>query len=318
MAVRRCGCAILRLKTAVVRWYLYALRRRVRLLRSRWLGTPNHEETRLSPEQIDGAVAEGLGRAAGLPYLDGLAVSEFRVSSQNGEDGLLARVFAEVGTKHRTFVEFGIDDGRQCNCACLAIHKGWTGLMLDMDAAGVRRAREHFRFAAGGPSVRVEEAFLTAENIDDSIRRGGVRGEIDLLSIDVDGNDYWLWEAVQVVDPRVVIIEYNASFGMRSLTVPYDPNFRRWRKHVSGWYHGASLHALENLGKHLGYDLVATESAGVNAVFLRQDVPKGGLRTMTSEEAYRPQAKRCAVATVEEQFDAISHLEMVEIHAVGS
>lgn len=154
---------------------------------------------------------------------------------------------------------------------------------------------------------------LTAENINETISGAGAHGEIDLLSIDVDGNDYWLWETLDVIEPRVVVIEYNASFGPRSISVPYDPGFVRFRKHPSGWYHGASLAALAKLGRRKGYDLVGADSRGVNALFVRADARRGCLRAVRAEEAYYPQKKRLAVATVEQQLEAIQHLDFVEI-----
>lgn len=303
------------IRMAVVRWYLYALylrcvRLRDRLLRPRTLSEVDANLARL-------LLAE-YGEAVGDPrpgYREFLTKREFKVFSQNGEDGLLALIFSEIGVTNRRFVEFGVGDGRECNCANLAIWFGWTGLMLESNAADARRARE--RYARLGRRdekvVRVQRAHVTVENINETISNAGLHGEIDLLSIDIDGNDYWLWEAIEVVEPRVVVIEYNASFGPRSISVPYDPGFVRFRKHRSGWYHGASLTALAELGERKGYDLVGADSRGVNAFFVRADTRRGCLRAVSAEDAYYPQKKRLAVATVEQQFEAIRHLDFVEI-----
>jgi len=237
------------------------------------------------------------------------------VYSQNGEDGLIAFIFSRIGVTDRRFVEFGIGDGRECNSANLVRHFGWSGLMLEARPSDVRKAVAHyerFRRADGNPAVTVSSCRVTVDNIDDAIERGGVTGEIDLLSIDIDGNDYWIWEAIDIVRPRVVVIEYNASFGRRAITVPYDPGFARFRKHATGWYHGASLAALAKLGERKGYDLIGTDHLGVNAFFIRRDVPKGDLSVVGSDEAYRPQRKRLMVATEEEQLAAIAHLPTVD------
>ncbi|WP_423929612.1 hypothetical protein [Candidatus Palauibacter sp.] len=250
-----------------------------------------------------------------LGYRALLRNREFKVSSQNGEDGLIAFIFSEIGVTNRRFVEFGVGDGRECNCANLAIRFGWSGLMLEGNSVSARRAREYYAKLerSGGNGIQVRRAHVTAENINETIACAGVQGEIDLLSIDIDGNDYWLWEALDVVRPRVVVIEYNASFGLRSVTVPYDPQFVRLRRHRSGWYHGASVSALAKLGERKGYDLVGTDSRGVNAFFVRKDALGGRLRPLGAEEAYRPQKKRMVVATVEQQFSAIAHLDYFEV-----
>lgn len=126
-------------------------------------------------------------------------------------------------------------------------------------------------------------AFLTVENLADTITGAGVPAGLDLLSIDVDGVDYWLWESLTCVSPRVVVIEYNASFGPhRSITVPYESGFDRVEKHPSTFYHGASLSALAKLGAKKGYSLVGCDSNGVNAFFVRNDLIKSPLAALFS------------------------------------
>ncbi len=178
------------------------------------------------------------------------------IHSQNGEDGILLFVFSVVGTTDRRFVEFGMGDGRVCNTANLTRNWGWGGLLLDAD----HRLTES---GAGGPmmngSVWMQDSsesatLVTADNINPVFREEGLGGSIDLLSIDIDGNDYWVWKSLDVLLPRVVVIEYNASFGPeRSVTIPYDPRFDRYEVDVSGIYHGASLTALTRLGREKGY-----------------------------------------------------------------
>jgi hypothetical protein len=300
-------------KLAVVRWYLNALYLRALRLRDRWL-RPR------ALNAIDANLASSLfteyeSIAEELSHVERLQNREFKVFSQNGEDGLLAYIFSEIGTTNRRFVEFGVEDGRECNCANLAIHFGWSGLMLEANPADVHRARVFYGRLRGedGPRVAVEECLVTIENINEAIAAGRVTGEIDLLSIDIDGNDYWIWEAIDVVSARVVVIEYNASFGRRSISIAYDPGFVRFKAHRSGWYHGASLAALTKLSDRKGYDLIGTDSFGVNAFFVRRDVPKGRLEALEADEAYRPQRKRMKVATLEQQFAAIEHLAYVDV-----
>ena len=304
------------IRLAVARWYFYALYLRCLRLRDRLLRPRAYSEVEANlAHLLLAAYGDVASELAGPGYRELLRRREFRVSSQNGEDGLLAFIFSEIGVTNRRFVEFGVGDGRECNCANLAVWFGWSGLMLESDAAAARRARKHYDRLGrrAGNIVRVQRAHVTVENINETISDAGTRGEIDLLSIDIDGNDYWLWEAIDAIEPRVVVIEYNASFGLRSTSVPYDPGFVRFRRHRSGWYHGASLAALAKLGERKGYDLVGADSRGVNAFFVRADARRGCLRAMKAEEAYYPQKKRLAVATVEQQFEAIRHLDFVEI-----
>jgi hypothetical protein len=162
--------------------------------------------------------------------------------------------------------------------------------------------------------LQITTSFVTRESINRTITEAGLEGEIDFLSIDIDGNDYWIWEELQAVRPRVVVIEYNASFGpQRSVSVPYERMFRRHDKHPSGWYHGASLKALEKLGKAKGYHLVGCDCSGVNAFFVRGDLDLGLLQAVSAEMAYYPEGKRLKEATTDEQFRLISHLALTEV-----
>jgi hypothetical protein len=111
---------------------------------------------------------------------------------------------------------------------------------------------------------------ITAENINDLIKSGGVEGEIGLLSVDIDGNDYWVWKAIDVVKPQVVIIETHNEFGLNDIVVPYDPNYFYPGKHPD--YHGASPIAMTKLAKHKGYRLVGSNDLGFNFIYLRNDL----------------------------------------------
>ena len=197
---------------------------------------------------------------------------EQRVYSQNGEDGILEAIFARIGTTNKYFVEFGVESGRECNTRRLAEHCGWTGLLMD---AGFE-----------DPSRNLRREYITAESINDLLAKYGVPHEFDLLVIDIDGNDYWVWKNLAVHwRPRVVVIEYNAQAGPdASLVIPYDPTFR--------WdgtdYYGASLRALATLGAERGYRLVACDSTGVNAFFVREDLAAGAFARRGVEALYRP------------------------------
>jgi hypothetical protein len=209
----------------------------------------------------------------------------FKLYSQNDEDGIIQEVFRRIGTTARTFVEFGVETGAECNTAKLLI-EGWRGLWIEAKADNADAIRRRFAPFLQDGRLTLTQDLVTAENIDTLITAGGFAGEIDLVGIDIDYNDYWVWKAMTAVRPRVVVIEYNASLRPPlSLTVPYDP-------HVS-WdgsnFYGASLEALVRLGADKGYRIVGCSIAGVNAFFVRADLCGNRfLEPATAAEHYEP------------------------------
>lgn len=209
----------------------------------------------------------------------------FKVYSQNDEDGIIEEIFNRIGTTNKIFIEFGVENGLECNSHYL-LFKGWRGLWIDGGAAHVKEIREKFAPVLANGQLKILQAFIACENINELFISGGVTGEIDLLSIDVDGNDYYVWQAINVVRPRVVVIEYNAKFPPNcDWKMAYNKN-HLWDG--SDWQ-GASLKALELLGRELGYQLVATNFTGVNAFFVRRDLAKDlFLEPATAENLYNP------------------------------
>jgi hypothetical protein len=204
-----------------------------------------------------------------LPFPHNVLSQRFRDLSQNEEDGITLALVHLVGETNRRFVEIGagINGG---NTGFLAETCGWTGLMVDGSQA--RADRLHARFAKYG--IRTAGAWVTTENINQLVSDHGLTGDIDLLSLDIDGSDYWVWQRLDACSPRIVILEFNAAFGPdRAVTVPYDAAFDRGKfASVTRRYYGASLPAFERLGREKGYRLVLVEPRGVNAYFLRNDV----------------------------------------------
>lgn len=236
--------------------------------------------------------------------------AEARVYSQNGEDGVVADLLSLVGAGDRRFVEFGVEDGSECNTANLALTFGWRGLQLEANPADAARARA---FYAGRADVRVVEARVTPQNIDELLRDNGFDGELDVLSIDIDGNDYWVWEALEAARPRVVVVEYNAVFGPeRAITVPYAERRSPYDAHPSGWYHGASLAALAGLGERKGYVLAGAESRGVNAFFVRRDVAQGKVDPVSPAAAFAP-FYEAAHLSPEEAWQTVAHLDYIRV-----
>lgn len=240
---------------------------------------------------------------------------EMKAYSQNGEDGILLYIFSRIGTTNRQFIEFGIGDGSECNAANLVINFGWQGLMLDNSAGNVQKARAFYQERAG--QVKIVEASVTKENINRLFKQQAVQGELDLLSIDIDGNDYWVWQAIDVVQPRVVVMEYNATFGAeRAISTTYDPTFNYLEKHPGfGFYHGASLAALTKLAQEKGYMLVGCDSQGVNAFFIREDAAADKFEAVPVAQAYYPQIRRKVITGMNtaEQFKQIQHMDFAEV-----
>jgi hypothetical protein len=251
----------------------------------------------------------------------GFNTHEFGVFSQWGEDGLIAHLVAHVPIERPWFVEFGVENYREANTRFLLMTQHWRGLVMDGSEANIRDIQ------ADAISWRHEldarRAFVTRDNINGLLRDAGFTGDLGLLSIDIDGNDYWVWEAIEVASPRIVVAEYNSLFGpRRAVTVPYDAGFVRGRKHHSHLYYGASIAALAHLGERKGYALVGSNIAGNNAFFVRRDV-LGELAPVTAEAAYRRAAFRegrdARGALTFDDFAArvraIEHLEVVDLES---
>lgn len=215
---------------------------------------------------------------------DEIAKSEFQCFSQFGEDGIIQFLVQRVPIEHDVFIEFGVADYRESNTRFLLVHDNWRGLIMDSGDA------MHDFLRSTGLSWRHEidakPAFIDRDNINGLIRTAGVAGDIGLLSIDLDGNDYWVLEAIDVVTPRLIVAEYNSVFGAEvAVTVPYDPTFVRGEKHWSWLYAGASLAALTKLANEKSYALVGSNRAGSNAFFVRRDV-LGGIPEVAVKDAY--------------------------------
>jgi hypothetical protein len=220
-------------------------------------------------------------------YQDPLKLTQYEgcVNSQNGEDGIIAEIFDRIGITNRYFVEFGSADGIENNTRCL-LKQGWGGLWMDGDSEAIAMAKTKFAAEIAAKRLTVTETFITAENIEKLFVSNGVPKEFDLLSIDIDRNDYYVWKAIEAFNPRVVVIEYNGN---------YPPGIE-WvvEYKADAWWdgsdnYGASLSALEKLGKAKGYSLVGCTMAGVNAFFVRDDLLQDKfLKPYTAKNHYEP------------------------------
>jgi len=225
--------------------------------------------------------------AAGSP-LPSLSDVEFRCYSQNGEDGILLYLFSLLGTEHRRAVEICAGSGVECNTANLLINHGWQGLLVDGDAAQIAQGKA---FYAQCPTTRFSlptlvASWITVENVAALLAEHGFGWDVDLLSLDLDGNDYWIWQALPDLRPRVVVLEFNALLGPHeSLSLPYDPKFQLDLSKLP-YKAGASLPAFTKLAASRGYRLVGVHSLGFNAFFARDDLVPAGLPALTPEACF--------------------------------
>lgn len=244
---------------------------------------------------------------------------EFQVFSQFGDDGIIQRLIRGLKITEESFIEFGVQDYSESNTRFLLLNNNWRGLILDCSEeamAGVRRSPLHWRH-----DLTVASAFIDRDNINSLLEQNGFQGELGLLSVDIDGNDYWVWEAINVVNPVIVIVEYNAVFGSRAaVSIPYDPRFYRTDAHPSNLYWGCSLAALVHLAEKKGYAFIGCNSHGNNSYFVRKD-RLGSLRPLTAAEGYveskfresRDPDGKLSFLRGESRQKTIEHLSVVEV-----
>jgi hypothetical protein len=206
---------------------------------------------------------------------DDFADRGFKVTSHWDEDGLIQYLVDSCDIPDHTFVEFGVGDYSEANTRFLVFKDNWSGLILEgntADVEAIRNAPWYWRY-----TVNAVNTFITRDNINTLLTQNGMGGDIGLLSVDIDGVDYWVWQAIEAISPRIVICEYNGIYGgVAAVSVPYAEDFDRFARHYSGLYAGASLQAMVHLGRQKGYTFIGTNAGGNNAFFLRDDVFASG------------------------------------------
>ncbi len=209
----------------------------------------------------------------------------FQVFSQWNEDGLIQYLINHVEIENKTFIEFGVEDYSECNTKFLLMHDNWTGLCMDGSSKAMEKLRNNSLYWKY--TIESKAAFITKENINQLISESGFTGDVGLLSIDIDGMDYWVLDAIDCIKPRIIICEFNPIFGAKEkVSVPYKSDFYRTNAHYSNLYWGASLGAFDDLAKKNGYKLVCLNSGRHNAFFIRKDV-KNNVPEVSVERAFR-------------------------------
>lgn len=211
-------------------------------------------------------------------------LKEFEIQgfSQFGEDGLIRYLTDNLDISKNVFVELGVENYEEANTRML-LEYNWTGLVVE----GNKEYCEHIleQEYVYKNSLKCENSFITKENINSLIKKNNIVGQIGLLSIDLDGNDYWIWNEINIIDPDIVVIEYNSRFGDNSVTIPYEPLFERGKK-LHKVYYGASLKALIKLGKKKGYSIICTNSNGNNAFFVKNSLLNEKVKASQFEQSF--------------------------------
>ena len=251
---------------------------------------------------------------------DSIRDYEFTVFSQWGEDGIIQYLTRHTDIRRKIFVEFGVENYVESNTRFLLVNDNWSGLVIDSNEKNVRYIKEDPIYWKHDLKAACE--FVRRENINTILAGNGINGDIGLLSIDVDGNDYWIWEAIDTVTPAIVAIEYNHRFGPeRAVTVPYDQYFIREKAHHSNIYYGASLPALCLLGNRKGYAFVGCNTGGNNAFFVRKDVRPDCIKEVIAREGFvagqfresRDENGQLLYLSPKEEQEILSSLPLVEV-----
>jgi len=215
----------------------------------------------------------------------------FDVFSSTGEDGILLYILSTIGFETRRCIDIGAGGVDGSNVANLILHHGFDALLIDGDASSMR-ATERF-YARHNPLAvpSCVAAIVTADNVDQLIEDQGYAGEADVLCLDIDGVDYWIWNAIEEVQSRVVVVEYQDILGPeRSWTVPYKPDFNVHDYDVNRDnrnYCGASLTAFTKLAERKGYRLVGCNRGGWNAFYVKCGLADEALPAVSVQSCFR-------------------------------
>jgi len=216
------------------------------------------------------------------PKINDLHDVEFQVFSQFGDDGIIDYLISNVKISNRYFVEFGVGDYMESNTRFLLMHRNWSGFVMDGSEVNMNLLRESLFFWKY--DLHCTSAFITKDNVGQLFADAQVPERIGLLHIDLDGNDYYIWEQLNVV-ADIVIMEYNSIFGNeRNISTIYNGSFARNSSHYSNLYFGASIGALCYLAEKKGYDFIGTNSAGNNAYFILKELNFLNVKSQTDAD----------------------------------
>tara|TARA_B100001175_G_C19502026_1_gene638659 strand:+ start:960 stop:1832 length:873 start_codon:yes stop_codon:yes gene_type:complete len=246
---------------------------------------------------------------------------EFKIFSQFGDDGIIQYLVYKLNIEYEyhNFIEFGVEDYTEANTKFLLLNNNWSGLILDSSKNNIEKIKKRnffWRF-----ELEAIECFITKDNINSIISQSKFnKKKIGILSIDVDGNDYWIWREMDIIDPLIVIIEFNSTFGFKNkISIPYNSEFERSKAHHSNLYWGASLEAFKFLAKQKGYKFFTTNSAGNNAYFVKDNIfdkLQVNLKKNTFQSKFRESrdySGKKTFANFNDRLKIIGHLEVEDV-----
>lgn len=242
----------------------------------------------------------------------------FKVFSQNNEDGLLQYIIHHTELPQKNFIEFGVEDYSECNTRFLLLHNNWSGLIMDGNNEWMEALKKQYIYWKR--TIEAKGAFITKENINKLISESGFAGKVGVLSVDIDGNDYWVLDSIECIDPQILICEYNSIFGSKEkVSIPYQADFYRSNAHYTNLYWGASIGGFTYLANQKGYKLVCINNLGNNAFFVKRDasdIPEVSIEDAWREAVYREsrdEEGNLSFMTLNEGRKAMGDMVVIEV-----
>ncbi len=210
---------------------------------------------------------------------------EFKIFSQFGDDGIIQWLINNIDIDNEFFVEFGVENYKEANTKFLMFNNNWSGFVMDGSTENIENLKKQDYFWKY--DLKAKDVFITKENINDLLLEQNINPNVGLLHIDLDGNDYYIFNEINCLNPNILILEYNSLFGIeREISVPYREDFYRTKAHYSNLYFGASLKALHSLAYKKGFVFIGCNQAGNNAYFVRKDKINSKIKEVSLEEGY--------------------------------
>lgn len=210
---------------------------------------------------------------------------EFKIFSQFGDDGIIQWLINNIDIDNEFFVEFGVENYKEANTKFLMFNNNWSGFVMDGSTENIENLKKQDYFWKY--DLKAKDVFITKENINDLLLEQNINPNVGLLHIDLDGNDYYIFNEINCLNPNILILEYNSLFGIeREISVPYREDFYRTKAHYSNLYFGASLKALHSLAYKKGFVFIGCNQAGNNAYFVRKDKINSKIKEVSLEKGY--------------------------------
>ena len=215
-------------------------------------------------------------RLAGVSPYTRIQEAGFRCYSQFEEDGIILYLLTMIGADDLTVAEMCCGNGKECMPTNLILNHGYKGFLFDGSEENINTATKFFNLKKDCLLIKPEltHSWITIDNVNELLVHSGCPRDVDLFSLDIDGNDYWIWEAIDAISPKVCCFETNDIIPSdNSLTIPYDPNFDCWSQPPELHdFRSVSLAAMVKLSKRKGYRLIGSHRHGFNVFFMRDDI----------------------------------------------